>query len=294
MTTHNLNQQLEPLPIDAATTVGQVTLGVADLDMMVRFYQQVIGLSVLERTAQSAELGLFELPLIRFEARPNGRLYPRATGLFHLAIRLPTRQDLGQWLKHFIATQGRLIDGAGDHLVSEALYLSDPEGNGLELYRDRPRESWQYNGERVKMATLPVDLPALVADGWRTPFTGLPAGTTMGHVHLQVDNLAKAVWFYRDVLGFTLMEEFPGAGFLGAGGYHHHIGVNTWHSQGATPPPKGSLGLLNYTIICPTEKRRSTLLTRLQTLTYPIDHLADTPRLCDPAGNGVLLSVLPQ
>lgn len=283
------NQQLEPFTIDAATTVGKVTLAVADLDMMVRFYEQTIGLTVLDRTSQSAELGVDESPLIRFEARANGRLYPRATGLFHLAILLPTRQDLGQWLKHFIGTQRRVIDGAGDHLVSEALYLSDPEGNGLEIYRDRPRSSWQYNGDRLKMATLALDLPALIADAWQAPFTGLPAGTTVGHVHLQVDHLPNVVWFYRDVLGFALMEEFSGAGFLGAGGYHHHIGVNTWRSKGANPPPKGSLGLLHYAIICPTDTMRNTLLTRLQRLNYPISYLDNTPLLHDPAGNAILL-----
>ncbi len=124
--------------------------------------------------------------------------------------------------------------------MSEALYLSDPEGNGLEVYRDRPRDTWQYNGERIKMDTLRVDLPALVAAAPNTPWQGMPAGTTLGHVHLQVHDVAQAVWFYRDLLGFTLTEQFRGAGFLGAGGYHHHIGVNIWHSKGAAPPPAGA------------------------------------------------------
>jgi catechol 2,3-dioxygenase len=291
MTENVTDQPLESLTIDSTTTVGTVTLAVSDLDRLVQFYQQVIGLTVLNHNLRTAELGLGEAPLVRLEARPNGQRYPQATGLYHLALLLPTRQDLAHWLKHFVASQHRMIDGAADHLVSEALYLSDPEGNGLEIYRDRARDTWEYDGDRIKMAILPLDLPALVAAAPETEWTGLPPGTTMGHVHLQVNDVAKAVWFYRDVLGFSYNTGIPGAGFLGAGGYHHHIGVNTWHSEGAAPPPPGSLGLLNYTIVLPTEKVRDTLLTRLDALNYPIEHREATPLVRDPAGNSVLLAV---
>lgn len=287
-TTTNANQTFR---LDPATTMGQVTLGVADLELMARYYQQVIGLTPLERTSQTVELGSGETPLVRLEARPNGSRYPRATGLFHLALLLPTRQDLGFWLKHFVTTQNRMIDGAGDHLVSEALYLSDPEGNGIEIYRDRPRGAWEYNGNEIKMATLAVDLPSLVADAPDVPFTGMPAGTTMGHVHLQVDDASKSIEFYRDVLGFDLMATWSGAGFLSAGGYHHHLGLNTWNSRGATPPPPGSLGLLSYTIALPSQETREALLTHLAALNYPVEQLADNPLVRDPAGNRIVFTV---
>jgi catechol 2,3-dioxygenase len=284
-------QQLEPFTIDPATRIGRVTLAVSNLERATTYYQQVIGLTPLNQDAHSAELGSNGKPLIRLEARPGGKRYPRATGLFHLALLLPTRQDLGHWLKHYVASQQRMIDGAGDHLVSEALYLSDLEGNGLELYQDRPRDTWEYDGERVKMATLAVDLPALVAEAPDHPWSKLPPETTLGHIHLQVNDVAKAVWFYHDVLGFGAMAEYPGAGFLGAGGYHHHIGVNVWHSAGAEPPPPGSLGLVNFEIRLPTKNVQDTLLARLDKLDYPFEWSDDMPLVQDPSGNRVLLTV---
>jgi catechol 2,3-dioxygenase len=277
--------------LDPGTTVGQVTLGVADLEMMADYYQQAIGLSLLERTSQMVELGVGETPLVRLEARPGGKRYPGATGLYHLALRLPTRQDLGLWLKHFITTQNKMIDGAGDHLVSEALYLSDPEGNGLEIYRDRPRDTWEYDKNGIKMATLAVDLPALVDDAPDSPFTGMPAGTRMGHVHLQVDDVTKALGFYCDVLGFDLMAAMPTAGFISAGGYHHHIGMNIWHSRGAAPPPAGSLGLINYQIVLPTEAAREAVLSRLDSQDSRLEQTNTGPVVRDPAGNSLVFVV---
>jgi catechol 2,3-dioxygenase len=146
--------------------------------------------------------------MLRFVVK-GALVFVSATGLYHLAILLPSRQALGHWLKHYIISQHKQVAGAGDHLVSEALYLSDPEGNGLEVYRDRPRESWQYNGERIKMDTLAVDLPALVAAAPNKPWQGMPAGTTLGHVHLQVHDVAQPVSFYRDILGFTMTNALP-------------------------------------------------------------------------------------
>lgn len=277
--------------LDPATTVGKVTLGVADLEMMTRFYQQVIGLTVLERTGDSAEVGIDGAALVRLEARPDGKRYPGATGLYHMALLLPTRRDLGHWLKHYVTEQNRMIDGASDHLVSEALYLSDPEGNGIEIYRDRPRDTWEYSGDGVKMATLPLDLPSIVAEAPDTPFTGMPSGTRMGHIHLQVDDVAKALGFYRDVLGFDLMAQMPSAGFISAGGYHHHLGMNVWHSRGAAPPPAGSLGLLRYQIVLPTEDARGAVLARLANKNYRTEQTSAGPLVRDPAGNAVVFVV---
>ena len=291
MATHAISDQLEPFTIDPATRIGRITLAVSDLERMTDYYQQVIGLSLLGQDVNSAELGSNGEALIRLESRPNGKRYPRASGLFHLALLLPSRPDLGHWLKHYVASQQRMIDGAGDHLVSEALYLSDPEGNGLELYQDRPRHSWEYEGERIKMATLAVDLPSLVADAPNRPWSNLPAETTLGHIHLQVNDVAEAVWFYHQVLGFGFMTDYPGAGFLGAGGYHHHIGVNVWHSAGAEPPPPGSLGLVHYEILLPDKDTQQALLDRLKGLDYPLERLDNVPFVQDPSGNGILLTV---
>lgn len=276
--------------INPQTTIGAVTLGVAGLDKMVQFYQQVIGLTILNRSATSAELGIDKTPLVILEARPEGKLFPRSTGLYHMAILLPTRKDLGHWLKHLIATQYPL-DGAGDHLVSEALYLSDPEGNGIEIYHDRPRESWRYINSSIKMDTLPVDLASLQAEAPESNFTELPVGTTMGHIHLKVDDINKAVSFYRDVLGFDMMATLPAAAFLSAGGYHHHIGANMWNSRGAAPPPSGSLGLIAYRVVLPTEAARDNLLTRLTAMDYPIEQIGTDHFMRDPAGNGILFKI---
>ena len=291
MTDNVTPHPLEPFTLDPATTVGPVTLAVSDLDRLVRFYQEVVGLTVLSRDGQTAALGVDDRLLVKLEARPGGKRYPQATGLYHLALLLPSRQDLAHWLKHFVTTQCRMIDGAADHLVSEALYLSDPEGNGLEIYWDRPRDAWEYEGDRLKMAALALDLPALVTLAPATAWTGLPPETRLGHVHLQVNDVAEAVWFYRDVLGFSYNTWIPGAGFLGAGGYHHHIGVNTWHSEQAAPPPPGSLGLVNYTLTLPAEAVRETLLSRLDRLDYPVERSNAGPLVRDTAGNAVLLAV---
>lgn len=281
----------EPSPLDAATCVGQVTLGVADLERMVRFYEQIIGLVTLRRDTTAADLGVGKIPLLRLELRPNGKRYPRATGLFHLALRLPSREELGCWLKHLVDS-GYRLDGAGDHLVSEALYLSDPEGNGIELYRDRPRDTWEFEADgRLKMATLPVDLPALAADGSSKPFIALPAKTRMGHIHLQVDDVSNAVRFYRDGLGFDLMTVMPGAAFLSAGGYHHHLGLNRWNSKGADPPPPESLGLIKYSLVLPSEDERDRLVSQLHALKLPVDWSGLAPLVRDSAGNGVELTV---
>jgi catechol 2,3-dioxygenase len=279
--------------IDPATTVGKVALAVANLDKMIRFYEQVMGLDVLEHDANSAELGVDSESILRLESRPNGQQHPNATGLYHLAILLPTRADLGQWLRHFVESTGRMIDGASDHLVSEALYQRDTEGNGLEIYRDRSRAEWNYEDDgRVVMGGLALDLPALVADGHKEPFTKMPSGTTLGHVHLQVSSIEQTVQFYTEVLGLGYMTGYgDSAAFMSAGGYHHHLGANTWHSQGALPPPEGSLGLLYYTIVLPDTAVRDTLLTCLETHNIATESQNGDPLVRDPSGNSVLLIV---
>jgi len=281
---------LAPFSIDPDTTIGAVTIGVNQLDKMLQFYQRVIGLTILNRAATSAELGIEDTPIVILQSRPGAKQYPRSPGLYHMAILLPTRRDLGHWLAHLVAGQYPL-DGAGDHLVSEALYLSDPEGNGIEMYCDRPRESWEYLHNSIKMDTLPVDLKSLQAEAPGSEFKGLPKGTTMGHVHLKVDDIHKSTRFYQEVLGFDLMATWPGAAFLSAGGYHHHIGANMWNSRGAAPLPPESLGLIAYQIVLPTKEARQELTVRLDALSYPTEKTGIDNFLRDPAGNGILLKI---
>jgi catechol 2,3-dioxygenase len=258
--------------IDGNTQIGAVTLAVSDLAKMTAYYEQVIGLTILEQGNTAATLGAGDRALVRLDSRPNGKRFPRATGLFHLALLVPSRGHLGQWLRHFITTQGRMIDGAGDHLVSEALYLSDPEGNGIEIYQDRPRDTWELDESGVpKMATLAVDLPAVIAAAPDEPFTKMSPDTIMGHIHLQVGDIPSTLKFYSDLLGFDSMTDYPGAGFFGAGGYHHHIGSNTWNSRGASAPPAGSLGLVAYEIVLPTSEARQTVLARLGGANVAVD-----------------------
>ena len=276
--------------IDQALKIGLTTLKVKNLSTMIDFYQSEIGLTILEQDQQSAVLGIGadNRPLLRLLSRPDGRAYPRATGLFHLAILLPARADLGQWLRHY--SQNHKLDGAGDHIVSEALYLNDPEGNGLEIYWDRPRETWTVNGESIRMDTLRVDIAGVLAEAHAAPFSQMPSGTTTGHIHLQVDSVEKAGAFYRDILGFSQTEYISTqAGFFGAGGYHHHIGTNIWNSRGATPPPANALGLDRYELVFSAQDKLDQVLARLKGHNVPVEETDSGFEVKDPAGNQLVL-----
>ncbi len=279
-----------PFQIDQRTTVGAATLAVADLEMMTDFYTRLIGLKVLDRSSSVVKLGVGDKHLLQLEQRPNGRSYPNATGLYHLAFLLPSRSELGQWLGHLTSNNYRL-SGASDHLVSEALYLDDPEGNGIEVYRDRPRVEWGYENDMIKMATIRLDLQALLADAKQEPFDGLASGSTMGHIHLQVDDVERNVEFYNRLLGFDVMLQWQEASFLSAGGYHHHLGMNVWHSRGAQPAPEGSLGLISYEVIMPDASTREAMLTRFDQLNVPIEQISQNPSVIDPSGNWVVLTL---
>lgn len=239
--------------LPAATRLGGVRLQVAHVERSLAFYQRVLGLRVLSRTAGAATLGPADddTPLVTLEERPgtrpvgNGRL-----GLYHFAILLPTRGDLGRFVRHLGALGVRA--GAGDHLVSEAFYLTDPDGLGIEVYADRPRDRWLRQGRELMLATDPVDVRGVLAAAGDTLWAGMPAGTGMGHVHLHVGDLAAAARFYGDGLGFDRMTwRYPGALFLGAGGYHHHVGTNSWAGADATPPLPDEAQLLAWTLVLP-------------------------------------------
>jgi catechol 2,3-dioxygenase len=273
--------------------MGTVRLTVSDLARSREFYEQAIGLLANERDDGSLALGVpGEHPLVELRGDVSAPpLERRATGLYHLAILLPSRVDLGFALAR-LATARWALDGASDHLVSEALYLSDPDGNGIEIYRDRPRDEWRYHDGKLAMSTLPLDLRSIVAEIRDVPGDQpqMPAGTRIGHVHLQVNDLRQAEDFYNGVLGFEVtVRGYPGALFVSAGGYHHHIGLNTWHSLGAAPPPSGAIGLDSFEIMLPNEDERLRVLERVSAAGIAVEQHAKGPLVRDPAGNSVLL-----
>jgi catechol 2,3-dioxygenase len=252
--------------LPAETTVGRVALRVADLDQLVEFYTAVVGLSVLDRAAGSATLGAGGTPLLELVAAPD--LPARAgaaAGLFHTAFRVPDRTALGDALGR-IEREWRLT-GASDHRVSEALYLRDPEDNGVEIYCDRPRSEWPRQGERVGIDTLPLDLDPLreAARGEAS----VPDGTDVGHVHLEVSDLAAAREFYVGALGMGLRQEVEGALFVAAGDYHHHVGLNVWN--GRTDPAAGR-GLAWFELLVPDADALAATRERLADAGYEEDN----------------------
>lgn len=237
--------------LSAATHVGGVTLQVSDLERSVAFYRDLLGFAERSRSGDTVALGApgGARALVTLRERRGVKPVPphRRLGLFHFAILLPSRGALASVLVHL--HQHGVPMGMSDHLVSEALYLNDPDGLGIEIYSDRPRETWQRRGEELAMATEPLDVEGLVGDPAARPWTGMPEGTTIGHMHLHVGDLAGAERFYSDTLGMDVMlRGYPGALFLSAGGYHHHLGTNTW-ARGATPPASDEAQLLEWEIV---------------------------------------------
>lgn len=248
-----------PAGIDAGTTVGEVWLTVADLQRSLDYYTTSIGLRVIERTGSDARLGAgggdhgSAEGLLVLDEQPGARPAGSYAGLYHFALLLPDRPSLARWLLH-AAEDGVVVGGASDHTVSEALYLTDPDGHGIEIYRDRPREQWEGRVSEL-MSTLPLDLDGLIAEASEhrgTPYPGMPAQTRMGHIHLQVADIGPTLDFYGGVLGFEVMARYgAAAAFFGAGGYHHHVGANVWHSRGRPVAPPGHATLRRATIVVP-------------------------------------------
>ncbi len=284
---------LVPIPLN--TRLGAPALTIARLDRSLAFYRDVLGFRLLQQEGDRAELTadgatvVLELTGIP-DARPKP---PRTTGLYHFAILVPTRIMLARSLRRLIDARYPL-QGASDHLVSEALYLADPDGNGIEIYADRPRDQWRYQHGKIAMATEPLDLDDLLAQ--LSPTRGgaademLDPATRIGHVHLHVGDLAAAEAFYCGLLGFEVMQrDYPGALFVSAGGYHHHIGLNVWAGVGAPPPPPNAVGLRYFTIVLPTDGDLTALIERLRAAGVSPDREGPGWRLLDPAKNGVRL-----
>ena len=239
-----------------ATRLGRVRLQVADLGRSLAFYERTLGFRVLHREGARAELAAAgdDGVLVELHEHPGAPPPPRRgrLGLFHFAILLPNREALGRLVRH-LGEIGAPA-GASDHLVSEALYLQDPDNLGIEVYADRPRSAWKRVGRELMMATDPLDLAALVRAAGDVRWTGMPAGTVIGHVHLHVGDIAEGAAFFSEGLGFDRMVwHYPGALFLGAGGYHHHLGTNIWAGSGAKPPAPGDARLLEWTVVLPDD-----------------------------------------
>lgn len=276
--------------IAPATRMGAVYLTVSDLAHSLDYYEQVIGLQVHRREDPVAHLGTGGEDLLVLHEEPGAEPAPRNTGLFHFALLLPSRHDLARWLAHAVNDQIRL-EGMSDHLVSEALYLRDPDWHGIEIYRDRPRAEWEREGEFVKMATLPLDVQGVLGalDGGEGDYERMPLDTTMGHVHLQVADIPEAERFYTDVLGFDLQARYGDqASFLSAGGYHHHLGANVWNSRGAAPPPPGSAALRHFTVLLPDDDALARVKERIPDAASDAE---DGVRVKDPSGNTILLDL---
>ncbi len=282
-----------PARLPDATALGPVRLRVADLDRMAAFYARAIGLRELGRHGAEVVLGTGDgTVLVELEGDPGAPARPgRSTGLFHQAILVPTRADLGVALQR-VLDAGWGFTGASDHLVSEALYLADPEGNGIELYRDRPREEWRRDAAgALEMATLALDVDGVIAAAsGAAADEGMPDGTVMGHVHLQVADVPAAERHYAGALGFDVtVRGYPGALFVAAGGYHHHLGLNTWGTRGAPPPPPGARGLMRYRVVVPSPADVRAIGLRLDDAGVAAEARDGGLEVVDPSGNRALV-----
>ena len=285
--------------IDPGASIGAVHLTVADLERSVAFYRDALGFQAHATGQGAARVGAGANDLLGLVEVPGARRRARATGLFHFAVLLPSRADLARFLAR-VVRGGVRLGGASDHGVSEALYLADPDGNGIEVYRDRPRQEWPRGPDGLPLlVTDPLDLDELMreagAAGASKASGGasgeLPRDTRIGHVHLHVANLPEAERLYVGVLGFEVMARYGGeAVFVGAGGYHHHIGLNTWAGVGAPAPPPGSAGLRWFEIRHSSREELERTAARVRNAGIPLDREEEGYRIEDPSGNGIRLA----
>jgi catechol 2,3-dioxygenase len=278
------------------THISYFHLRVRDLNRMAAFYHERLGFRVIDQQPSAVTLSANGAapPQIILTEHPGAQPRPpRTTGLYHTAIRLPDRRALARTLRQLIE-YGWWLQGAADHLVSEALYLADAEDNGLELYVDRPRDQWVWSGDQVEMSTDALDINGLLKLADAAPWDGIDPRTEIGHMHLNVSDLERSEAFYCDLLGFDVTQRsYPGALFISAGGYHHHIGLNTWKGRGAPPPPPDATGLIGFGIALPDETSRRALIDQVRSAGAAVDESDEWAQFTDPDGNGVGLVVTP-
>ena len=272
------------------TFVELVELKVTNLENSLTFYQEVVGFKVLEKTATKALLTADGQTALLSIEQPADIIptHQKTTGLYHFALLLPTREDLGAVLRHFAETNIRI--GAGDHLVSEALYLNDPDGNGIEIYSDRPDTEWTWKDGYVGMDTLQIDAQSILEAGANTQWNGLPEGTVMGHIHLSVKELVETEKFYN-ALGLQVVTPYPGALFMASGKYHHHVGLNTWNGVGASAPAENVVGLKAFTLVFPSTEELNAAIDQLKAIEVEVIQEDGIFTTKDPSQNKIKMIV---
>lgn len=291
------------MPIHPESSIGAVHLTVASLDRSLRFYIERLGFQLSARQEGRAALGAGSRDLLVLHESPEAKPAPRTAGLYHFAILVPARIDLARALRQ-LAIMQTPMQGFSDHLVSEAIYLADPDGNGIEVYRDRPRAQWPYVDGRLQMATDPLDVEDLLREadrdarsaepeGATAPPAVLPAGTRIGHVHLHVSFLEDTEEFYTRAFGLDVTARYGGsATFMSAGGYHHHAAANTWAGVGAPRPPNGAIGLRRFEWLVPDNAARDRAGEGLQSAGVSVSSEGEALVVADPSGH--LIAVTPQ
>lgn len=267
-----------------------LSLFVSHLQTSLSFYQSILGFQVLKQKDHKAILTADgENPLLFLEElKDPPRPFQRTTGLYHFALLVPRRKDLAHVVKHLLEHKIRF--GASDHSVSEAIYLDDPDGNGIEVYCDRPTVHWDWLEDRVMMTTEALDLEDLLQESVSS-YQGIPEKTILGHMHLKVSDLEETEAFYTKGMGFKRMAEYPGASFMATGDYHHHLACNIWHSEGAVAPKEKSIGLHWFSILFPTKQKRLQAIERLKSLDVKVERIKEDYYTKDPSGNKIRLII---
>lgn len=276
--------------IDPATQLGVVTLTVADLARSLAFYQKNIGLTLQTQSQTEVLLGAGTRSLLRLHALPGARYAPRTTGLYHFALRVPSRLELARTIEN-LARTGTTIDGASDHTVSEALYLHDPDRHGIEIYRDRPRDAWYDSAGNFLMDTHRLDFDGIMRELTpdTQPWQGLHPATDMGHLHLRTADVKQTGAFYTQVLGFDVMADMGSALFVSTGGYHHHLGMNVWAGMGVPAPACDAARLLMYELLLPDDAALAAVLQRVTAAGIEAVQQETGWLVRDPSSIGILL-----
>lgn len=284
-----------PYKISPNTSIGRVSLSVSNLAASISYYQDFLGLHLIRSVGNQAYLGAGNKVLLELSEQTGGHKQPHTTGLYHFALLVPSRIDLALTLRHLVEVQANFV-GFADHHVSEAIYLSDPDGHGIEIYRDRPKAEWTDREGNFYMTTDPLDIKGLLAEISQSSsnWQGIHPETMMGHIHLHVGNLQQNQEFYAGILGFDVMLEWGTAAFLSAGGYHHHLGMNTWAGVNAPAPSKSALRLLRYEILVPDKLTLQEIRSRLDTFGIDYADYVSSLVLTDPSEIQLALKVANQ